>query len=178
MIEAIRTLSVNSSEVLAKYREIDKPPLDNIERMIELYPIWHPKVLTVREIGQLIWYFDKTNPNHISWKLTRSGKARRVENVAEVYLSLGSETLIPGWNNVHKVESMISWLKNGGRFPPIIIVQGNRYPDSPECSFIDGVHRSLALMVYDLTVPNNKLEINAYVGEKANILSRAIRRIG
>jgi len=59
MIEAIRTLSVNSSEVLAKYREIDKPPLDNIERMIELYPIWHPKVLTVREIGQLIWYFDK-----------------------------------------------------------------------------------------------------------------------
>lgn len=176
MVEAIRTLNRNGSDVLIKYREIDQPPLSNIERMIGLYPRWHQEALTPNEIGKLTWYFDKTNPRHVSWKLTNDGNARQVEQVARTYLSLGPEALSSEWNEVRKIESMIVYLKDKKKFPPIIIVKGSRYPDSPECSFVDGVHRSLAFMVYALTAPDEKLEIDAYVGRKASLLTRATKR--
>ena len=168
---------VSPSEVLAEYERANQAPLENIRRMIGLYPNWHCEALTPGEVGQLIWYFDPKNPDHISWKLTQSGRARRVEQVARAYLRFGPESLAREWEEVFKVEAMIESLRRGERLPALIIVSGSRYSDSPDSSFIDGIHRALAIVIYTLRTRNSDLEVDAYVGQKASLLARAVRRL-
>lgn len=171
------SICVPSQDVLTQYRRINQVVPDNIKRMIELYPNWRHEVLTPGEVGHLTWYFDKTNPSHISWRLTRGGKARRVEQVARAYLSLGPESLADEWEEVPKIEGMIASLKNGEKLPVLIIIRGSRYPDSPDSSFIDGVHRSLAIVIYDLTTQDSNPEVDTYVGWKASLTKRLIGRL-
>lgn len=166
-------------DVLSKYKEINSGVVpEYIEKMIMLYPNWRHEILTPREVGRLIWYFDKENPNHISWKLTQGGKNRRVEQVARVYLSFKPESLASKWKEASVIEGHIETLKRGGRLPPLIIVKGRRYPDNPDSSFIDGVHRALAIVVWDMMTPGNNLEVDAFVGRKASLAIRAMRRAG
>lgn len=167
---------VSPSEVLAEYERANKTVPENIERMVRLYPNWHREILTPGEIGQLTWYFDRANPSHISWKLTQGGKARRVEQVARVYLSFGPESLAREWKEVSKIKVMIEFLRHGERLPALIIVPGSRYPDSPDSSFIDGIHRSLSIVIYALRTGDSSLRVDAYVGQKASFLARAVQR--
>ena len=165
-------------DVLSKYKEINSGVVpEYIEKMIMLYPNWRHEILTPREVGQLIWYFDKENPNHISWKLTQGGKNRRVGQVARAYLSFKPESLASEWKETSVIEGHIETLKRGGGLPPLIIVKGRRYPDSPDSSFIDGVHRSLAIVIYDLTTQDSNLEVDTYVGRKASLTERLIGRL-
>lgn len=173
----IESAKLDPLDIVAEYRRVNRIVPKNIERMISLYPNWRHEILTPREVGQLTWYFDKENPNHISWKLTQNGKARRVAQVAQIYLSEGPESLAGQWQEVSIIESMIEALKRGAKLSPLIIVKGGRYPDSPDSSFIDGVHRSLAVVVYALTTPGSNLKVDTYVGRKAALPVRIVRRL-
>lgn len=166
------------SEVLATYREVNSGFLpDYIAAMVRLYPNWHRQVLTSKEVGQLTWYFAKNDPSHMSWELTQGGKRRRVREVAQVYLSVGPQVLAEKWPETGMIEAHVESLKKGEALLPLIIVKGSRYPDSPDSSFIDGVHRSLAIGVYAIKVPDNELKIEAYVGQKASFPARVLKRL-
>lgn len=164
-------------DIISVYQGVNGCVPENIRRIIMLYPNWRYEILTQAEVGNLIWYFDYKNPNHISWLLTNDGKSRRVKQVAEICLSIGLDSLVERWNEALKIEEMIQALKKGENLPPLIIVKGSHYPDSPDSSFIDGVHRSLAISMYSLTTADANLEIEAFVGQKANLLKRFIRRV-
>lgn len=172
------SVSLHPEDVLSMYEKI-KPGIvpEYLARMIMLYPNWRREILTPGKIGQLIWYFDREDPTHISWKLTKNGKKRRVEQVAQTYLSIGPESLASEWEGVSVIEGYLDTLRERRTLSPLIIVRGSRYPDNPDSSFIDGVHRSLAIAIYNLITPNNNLEIDTYVGRKASLPRRLLKRV-
>jgi len=171
-------VSLHPTDVLSIYGKINSGIVpEYIARMIMLYPNWRREILTPGEVGQLIWYFDREDPSHISWKLTKNGKNRRVEQVAQTYLSIGPESLVSEWEEVSVIEGYIEALKKEEKLSPLIIVRGSRYPDNPDSSFVDGVHRSLAIVIYNLMTPNNNLEVDTYVGRKASLPRRLMGRV-
>jgi hypothetical protein len=146
----------------------------NLQRMVALYPSWNLTTITQKEIAGMDWYLSTNDPNHISQTLTSNGLNRRVDHVAKKYIELQQNGLLE-WDGQVKVESMIDTLADGNQLPPIVVVPGERYLDSPDSSFIDGVHRSLAVMVYHLRTQKN-VELQAFVGQKANLLNRALTK--
>ncbi|MEO6509095.1 MAG: hypothetical protein ABIO02_04015, partial [Patescibacteria group bacterium] len=147
----------------------------NIERMIKLYPNWHLEAFNSIQLGELTWYFEEDNPSHISHYLTDKGRHRKVKDVAKKYLNGGS-TLIYQWNNTDKIESICEELGKNKSLEPIIVVPGDRYPNSPDSSFIDGVHRSLAAMIYSLRTGDD-IKMEAFVGKKEKIINRVFNRM-
>lgn len=57
----------------------------------------------------------------------------------------------------------------------MIVVSGEKYPNSPESSFIDGVHRSLAFEVFCMRNPDSRIKLEAFVGKKASLKDRFMK---
>ncbi len=148
----------------------------NLERMVRLYPNWKYTEINSQEIGHLTWYFKPEDPDHISQQLTDQGKHRQIEDVAQKYNEIGFANLSQSWDGAAKIESLCQALENHQQLPPVVIVPGARYPDSPDSSIIDGVHRLLATSVYHLRTQDEDITLNAYIGRKANPLHRLVSK--
>lgn len=157
------------------YGRVDTIPRDDVLRMIELYPKWQKENLDSQTLGLLTWYFNQ-DPKHISYQLTNQGRQRDLLHVAKQYETLKPTSLERIWDRVKDIEEMIALLEKGQSLPPIIVVRGSRYPDSPESSFIDGVHRGLAEMVYSLRFPSHSKKFPALVGQKAGLGQRLLKK--
>lgn len=166
--------TLSPAEVLDQHSRFDTITPD-IHRMVNLYPVWHQEQLTPEQLGHLTWYLDP-DPNHISQILTRGGKRRSVAEVADEFLSQNRQEILERWDKAKTIWHLVDCLEKGETLPPLIIIPGSRYPDSPECSFIDGVHRSLAQAVFIRLHPEKHFQIDAFVGKKANPVSRLIRK--
>lgn len=152
-----------------------KPIRPDVVQMIDLYPYWTKKQLTIDQLGQLEWYFDN-NPNHVSWFLTKSGHHRSTADVAKVYMSLDFDELRDRWDRSRDINQMVDLLTNGDNMPPMIIVEGSRYPQGPKSNYIDGFHRALAYMAFSIINPEEKILIDVYSGQKAPILDRLTQK--
>lgn len=168
--------NLTPAEVAIVYERINPVPRVDVLRMISFYPNWRFKNMGPDELGKLVWYLD-TDREHISWKLSSNGRLRTVRDIALAYNSYDSDKVNNKWGGSQKIEDMVAKIKNGGQLNPIIVVSGSRYKDSPESSFIDGVHRSLAVAVYNLRNPQTPVEINSYVGQKADFIERLSRKL-
>jgi hypothetical protein len=165
------------AEVQDMYRSYTRSPRADVIEMIGLYPHWERQVWSCDEVGALDWYLCE-RPGHVSRVLSQEGRKRTVADVAHAYVQFvdRGEGIPGGWDDIGKVESMIAALGDGMPMAPLIVVPGEKYPNSPECSFVDGVHRSLAYYVYHLRSGNNP-EIDMLVGRKAPILKRMVSRV-
>ncbi len=96
--------------------------------------------------------------------------------MAAIYESLGYEEVRHLWSGADKIESMVQALETKAGLPPIIIVPGARYPNSPESSFIDGVHRGIASMIYILRTQQEPF-MDILSGEKKDVVARALNKV-
>lgn len=159
------------SEVVDKYKAIDGPnSRPDVIKMIQHYPDWQTEQWSVSRIGSLDWYLSE-DPKHISQLLTDRGLHRTVHQVAGKYEGLRKQQQLPESDDTTKIESIIASLAAQTSIPPLIVIPKDRYPNSPESSFIDGVHRSLALYVNFLRTGNND-NYQVLVGKKANLFKR------
>lgn len=156
------------------YRQLDTPPREDVLSMISLYSIWKVIPATRDNLQNLVWYLSD-DPHHISQVLSHQGRRRKLEDVAQAYIEL-QDIVSRFWRGTEKIESMVLTLEQGNELPPIITIPGKKYPNSPESSFIDGVHRGLAGMVYILRNHTNPM-MNILSGEKENIAFRALRKL-
>ncbi len=174
-METGQTFKIN--EIQAFYKSVDKEKSrKDVLEMIDLYPSWRRRTLDSFELGELDWYLDE-DPNHVSRFLTQNGAKRKVSDVARVYIA-NRLKLQDTWNGAAKIEDMIKCLKAGQEMPSLIVIEGERYPNSPDSSFIDGVHRALAVVICNLISSGNDTHQSAFIGKKANVISRMMKRIG
>mgnify|MGYP000179828454 CR=1 FL=1 len=169
---------ISPVQVVRYYQGLDGAnSREDVIKMIGLYPRWSLVQLTPQKLSQLDWYLaSKDDPSHISWSLTQNGSRRKLIDVARQYLATPQKELAAKWKGYTKIEDMVSSLKMGRNLKPVIIVGGDRYPNSPESSFIDGVHRALAAMVYYEKFHPDDFVFEAYQGNKASLFERISRR--
>lgn len=168
--------SVLTPERVLEHLALYAPVTPDMNRMIPLYPNWKLEHLSPQQISQLTWYLDK-DPNHISQFLTDQGGKRTVAAVARKFQDIERHEMLKIWDKADTVYKLIDCLEAGETLPPLVIVAGSRYPDSPECSFIDGVHRSLAMVVHANLHPESQTKVAAFVGNKASPFTRIAKKI-
>jgi len=166
--------ALNPVDVVDFYLKLDKdqgPDQDTVTS-IRQYPIWHFKRLSLEELGHLDWHFNN-DKNNISWFLTESGRKRSSLDVAKYYLSEKFDCLRSTWDGTKIINDWVDIIVAQGKLPPIIIVEGDRYPNASNSPIIDGFYRTMAYLVYSLINPQDSgVIIEAYVGQKSPILDR------
>jgi len=157
-------LKVTPAEVVNYYQNTDKEKQRNdVMDMILLYPNWYLNQFPISSLSTLTWYLDP-NPNHISYLLTQKGTKRNLSDVALTYLNY-AHVISSIWDGSEKIEELVNQISQKRTLPNLIFIKGPRYYQSPESSFIDGIHRSLAYSIY-LAKTGNNLTISGFVGYK------------
>lgn len=166
--------ALNPVDVVDFYLKLDKDqgPDQEIVKSIRMYPVWHFRRLTLEDLGRLDWHFNN-DKNNISWFLTESGSKRSSLDVAKYYLSERFDCMRSTWDGSKIINQWVDIVVAEGKLPPIIIVEGDRYPSDSNSPIIDGFYRTMAYLVSSLINPQDSgVIIEAYVGKKSLVLDR------